>query len=61
MLWKLFGSEQKVQEALEQSIGYDISPAVIKMPANDAAPKAVDKEAPKPEFYFMAPWDSKQA
>lgn len=29
MLWKLFGSEQRVQEALEQSIGYDISPNII--------------------------------
>ena len=29
MLWKLFGSELRVQEALEKSTGYDISPNVI--------------------------------
>lgn len=34
MFWKLFGSERKVQEALEQSIGYDISPKTLPMPAN---------------------------
>lgn len=34
MLWKLLGSEQKVEAALRQSKGYDISPAVVQMPAN---------------------------
>ena len=40
MLWKLFGSDQRVQEALEQSIGYDISPNIIPRlpPANSDAP-----------------------
>lgn len=40
MLWKLFGSEQRVQEALDQSIGYDISPNVIPRlpPARSDAP-----------------------
>lgn len=40
MLWKLFGSERRVQEALEQSIGYDISPNIIPQlaPANSDAP-----------------------
>jgi hypothetical protein len=40
MLWKLFGSEQRVQQALDQSIGYDISPNVIPRlpPANSDAP-----------------------
>lgn len=63
MIWKLFGSEEKVQQALEQSIGYDISPKVIQMPANTDAPKpvAVDKDKAKTEFYFIAPWGDKQA
>jgi hypothetical protein len=30
MFWKLFSSERRVQEALDQSVGYDISPNVIK-------------------------------
>jgi hypothetical protein len=40
MLWKLFGSEQRVQQALDQSIGYDISPNIIPQlaPANSDAP-----------------------
>ena len=61
MIWKLFGSEQKVQEALDQSIGYDISPTVIQMAANSDVEPKVDKPSAKPEFYFIAPWDEKQA
>src|SRR5579863_5735474 len=35
MFWKLLGSERRVQEALDQSTGYDISPDfVARMPAN---------------------------
>jgi hypothetical protein len=30
MFWNLFSSERRVQEALDQSVGYDISPNVIK-------------------------------
>ena len=35
MLWKLFGSERRVEEALAQSIGYDISPNIVTVPVND--------------------------
>ena len=39
MLWKIFGSERRVQEALDQSIGYDISPNIlIGTPANNDRP-----------------------
>jgi hypothetical protein len=40
MLWKLFGSEQRVQQALEQSTGYDISPNILtdEPAAKDATP-----------------------
>ena len=42
MLWKLFGSELRVQEALEKSTGYDISPNVIvQVPANSDIPDGV--------------------
>jgi hypothetical protein len=42
MFWKIFGSERKVQEAVEKSVDYDISPKTIQMPANtDTAPDAV--------------------
>lgn len=63
MIWKLFGSEQRVQEALDQSVGYDISPKFVQTPANETKPQAsvVDKPATKPEFYFVAPWGDKQA
>jgi hypothetical protein len=40
MFWKLFGSERRVQEALEQSVGYDISPNVLRFPANVETPPA---------------------
>lgn len=41
MLWKLFGSERRVQEALEQSVGYDISPNILRAaPANNDRPAA---------------------
>lgn len=39
MFWKLFGSERRVQEALEQSVGYDISPNILRFPANVEAPQ----------------------
>lgn len=32
MFWKLFGSEERVQQALEQSVGYDISPNILHQP-----------------------------
>jgi hypothetical protein len=32
MLWKLFGSEERVQKALDQSVGYDISPNILRAP-----------------------------
>lgn len=63
MLWKLFGSERAVQEALEQSVGYDISPNVIaphaaspvlQMPANLDQPQ-------QSSFYFTATWEKQQA
>lgn len=41
MFWKIFGSERKVQEAVEKSVDYDISPKTIQLPANtDTAPDA---------------------
>jgi hypothetical protein len=32
MFWKLFGSEERVQQAIEQSVGYDISPNILHQP-----------------------------
>lgn len=66
LLWKLFGSEQAVENAINQSVGYDISPGTIPVqaPANtDARP---EKPASRPkaaagEFHFIAPWEDKRA
>lgn len=43
MLWQLFYSECSVQEALERSTDYDISPQVLTFPAN-----ANEEPAPEP-------------
>jgi hypothetical protein len=32
MFWKLFSSEERVQQALDQSVGYDISPNILRAP-----------------------------
>jgi len=40
MIWKLFGSEEKVRHAIEESVGYNISPRpedIVQLPANDQA------------------------
>lgn len=66
MLWKLFGNELEVKKALEQSVGYDITPdspapsALALMPANDPMelPK-LDKAKGKPDLNFIAPWEEK--
>jgi len=34
MFWNWFGSDRKVLEALEQSTGYDMSPTIVRAPAN---------------------------
>ncbi len=39
VFWKLFGSEEKVRHAIEESVGYNISPTkadILQLPANDA-------------------------
>ena len=42
MLWKFFGSELRVQEALEKSIGFNISPnVIINLPVNSDIPARV--------------------
>jgi hypothetical protein len=41
MFWKFFSSKQRVEEALDQSVGYDISPNNLT-DAPDAAPVAVN-------------------
>lgn len=64
MLWKLFGSEQAVQDAINQSVGYDISPKTIPVqaPANtDQLTLAKKEEDSATKFYFKASWDEKQA
>lgn len=62
MLWKLFGSKRKVEEALAQSVGYDISPnKVVLTAANTDAKPQVDKAASKDELYYTAPWEKEQA
>lgn len=30
MFWKLFSSEERVQKALDESVGYDISPNILR-------------------------------
>lgn len=63
MLWKLFGSEEAVQDAINQSVGYDISPKDIppQTPANTdkltLEKKVVDE---RPQFYFRTTWNEKQ-
>ncbi|MDE1152258.1 MAG: hypothetical protein PW788_06960 [Micavibrio sp.] len=40
MIWKLFGSEEKIRHAIEESVGYNISPRpedIVQLPANDQA------------------------
>ena len=32
MFWKLFSSEERVQKALDQSVGYGISPNILRSP-----------------------------
>ena len=42
MIWKIFGSDLRVEEALEKSTGYNISPNVIlPIPANSDIPLEV--------------------
>jgi hypothetical protein len=60
MFWKLFGSDRRVEEALEQSVGYDISPneisaGVLQMPANSDQLKLMPDPVPTP-YYFTASW-----
>lgn len=67
MLWKLFGNEREVNKALEQSVGYDITPdspapsALALVAANDpmVLPK-LDKSKGKPDLNYIAPWDDKK-
>ncbi|MDF3023565.1 MAG: hypothetical protein K0R10_926 [Alphaproteobacteria bacterium] len=67
MLWKLFGNEREVKKALEQSVGYDITPdspapsALALVAANDPMelPK-LDKAKGKPDLNFIAPWEDKK-
>lgn len=65
MLWKLFGNEQEVKKALEQSRGYDITPdspaPSALVAANDPMelPK-LDKSKGKPDLNFIAPWEEKK-
>jgi len=51
MIWKLFSSERKVQEALEKSTGYDISPnqvpaEIANAPAQSANANIAAEAAP---------------
>jgi hypothetical protein len=40
MFWRLFGSDQKVEEALAQSgEGIDICPQTLQLPANNDTPQ----------------------
>lgn len=63
MLWKLFGSKNAVENALNQSVGYDISPTVVQMPANVDTPKTkakVKKPGERDDLQFIAPWEEKK-
>lgn len=46
MLWKLFRSDEKVMQALEQSgASYDLSPDAPALPANSNRPAQADRYA----------------
>ncbi len=65
MLWKLFGNEREVKKALDQSVGYDITPdspaPSALFAANDPMelPK-LDKSKGKPDLNYIAPWEQKK-
>lgn len=67
MLWKLFGSKNAVENALNQSVGYDISPAevFVQTPANldvpSSKPRAADKKvSDRDDLEYVAPWEEKK-
>lgn len=41
--WKWFSSERRIRDAMERSVGYDLSPVVIHAPANTDEPLEVNE------------------
>jgi hypothetical protein len=74
MFWNLFSSERRVQEALDQSVGYDISPNILIHPSaksrsgqiiqadlwKDYAVMPANSQASPPQR-FEEPWERKKA
>ena len=59
MLWKLFSSDEKVMQALEQSdTGYDLSPdASLHMAANNDAPAQPVASTRTPSRLWLEGWN----
>lgn len=62
MFWKFFRSDARVQEALEQSVGYDISPNVLK-DGPQAAPAEADQGPLRlwTDYSFIMPANAEKA